>query len=156
MRLVLLAALWLALTSGDPAGWGFGAVVVVLVWVLSARLFPPGEFRLQPLQLPLFLGWFLIRSLEAGWDVSRRLLAPSLPVASGERTVSLTLPEGSPRWLLANLLSLMPGTLSVEFRGAGLVLHCLDTRQDVTATVTEAEGRVARLFGLDGAPWGDV
>lgn len=152
MRLLLLAGLWLALTNGDPAGWGFGVVAVLLVWVISVRLFPPGPYRLQPLQLPLFLGWFLGRSLLAGWDVSRRLLSPSLPVASGERSVGLALPEGSPQWLLANLMSLMPGTLSVAIREQTLLLHCLDTREDVDAAVAEAERRVGRLFGLTLAP----
>lgn len=149
MRLFLLAGLWLVLTNGSPGAWGFGLAVVVLVWLMSRRLFPPGEYHLQPLQLPLFLGWFLGRSLVAGWDVSRRLLAPTLVIAPGERTVPLTLPQGSPQWLLANLLSLMPGTLSVEIQGQALLLHCLDTRQDVHADVAAAERRVARLFGLE-------
>ena len=43
----------------------------------------------------------------------------------------------------------MPGTLSVEVQGQALLMHCLDTRQDVHAEVAEAERRVARLFGLD-------
>lgn len=149
MKLLLLAGLWLVLTNGNAEAWGFGLAVVVLVWVISVRLFPPGEYRLQPLQLPGFLGWFLVRSLVAGWDVSRRLLAPTPEIAPGERQVPLALPEGSPRWLLANLLSLMPGTLSVEAQGQALLLHCLDIRQDVHADVAEAERRVARLFGLE-------
>lgn len=148
MRLVLLAGIWLVLTNGAADGWAFGVVAVTLVWLISVRLFPPGQYRLVPLQLPVFLAWFLSRSLMAGWDVSRRLLAPSLPVASGERSITLALPEGSPQWLLANLMSLMPGTLSVEVRGQRLRLHCLDTRDDVDAAVAEAERRVARLFGL--------
>lgn len=43
----------------------------------------------------------------------------------------------------------MPGTLSVELQGQTMLLHCLDTRQDVRADVAAAERRVARLFGLD-------
>lgn len=148
MRLLLLAGLWLALTNGDPAGWGFGMVAVMLVWLVSIRMFPTGQYRLQPLQVPVFLAWFVTRSLQAGWDVSRRLLTPSLPIATGERSVILALPQGSPQWLLANLMSLMPGSLSVELREQTLLLHCLDTREDVESAVAEAERRVARLFGL--------
>lgn len=148
MRLLLLVGLWLVLTNGRPGAWGFGLAAVVLVWLMSRRLFPPGEYRLQPLQLPLFLGWFLARSLVAGWDVSRRLLAPALVIAPGERTVP-DIAARQPQWLLANLLSLMPGTLSVELQGQTMLLHCLDTRQDVRADVAAAERRVARLFGLD-------
>lgn len=148
MRLFLLAALWLALTNGDPAGWVYGLVVVPVVWLLTVSVFPPGEYRVQPLYLPGFVAWFLLRSLAAGWDVSRRLLAPQLAVDPGEREVTFSLPEGSPRWLAANLLSLMPGTLSVEVHGQALLLHCLDTGQDVAAGVAETEQQVARLFGI--------
>lgn len=148
MRLLLLATLWLALTNGDPAGWVYGLVVVPAVWLLTVRVFPPGNYRVQPLYLPGFLLWFLWRSLAAGWDVSRRLLAPHLAVAPGEREVTFSLPEGSPRWLAANLLSLMPGTLSVDVHGPTLRLHCLDTGQDVEAGVAETEHQVARLFGI--------
>ncbi|MGM0570292.1 Na+/H+ antiporter subunit E [Marinobacter sp.] len=148
MRLGLLAVLWLALTNGDPSGWGYGLVVVPLVWILSSRVFPPGAYRVKPLYLPQFTVWFLVQSLSAGWDVSRRLMAPQLAVAPGEREVPFTLPEGSPRWLAANLLSLMPGTLSVEVHGETLLLHCLDTGQDTIAAVAETERQVARLFGI--------
>lgn len=148
MRLALLAVLWLVLTNADPSGWGYGLVVVPLVWMLTVRVFPPGDYRVQPLYLPRFAAWFLVQSLVAGWDVSRRLLAPRLDVAPGEREVPFTLPEGSARWLAANMLSLMPGTLSVEVHGETLLLHCLDTAQDVDREVAETEQQVARLFGI--------
>lgn len=148
MKVLALAAIWLILSGGDRAGWLFGLAVVVLVALVPMRWFTSDDYRLQPLQLPLFLGWFLMRSLVAGWDVSRRLLTPSLPMASGENAVPVRLPPGSPQWFLANLVSLMPGTISVEVRSGELLLHCLDVRQDVAASVAEAERRVARLFGL--------
>lgn len=143
-----LFVVWWALTLGEVSGLGFGLVVSVLVAWLSLRLFPPSGFAIRFGGLFPFLGYFLSRSVLAGVDVARRLLSPGLPVQPGEITLTLHLPEGSPRLLLANTLSLMPGTLSVLLEGDQLTLHCLDTREPVERDVRETERQVGRVFGL--------
>ncbi|XKH60036.1 Na+/H+ antiporter subunit E [Halomonas sediminis] len=147
-RSIALFAVWWVLTLGDASGLGVGVVVAVLVAGLSLRLFPPSGYRLRPLGLLLFSGYFLSRSVVAGLDVARRVLSPALPVNPGEISLILGLPKGSPRWLLANTLSLMPGTLSVLLEGNRLTLHCLDTTVPVEQDVRETEKQVARVFGL--------
>jgi multicomponent Na+:H+ antiporter subunit E len=141
LRGAALLLVWWALTLGETSALGFGLGVTALVAWLSVRLFPPSGYRLQPLGLMLFLGYFLTRSVVAGLDVTRRLLSPALPVHPGE--IILTL-----RLLLANTLSLMPGTLSALLEGDQLTLHCLDTREPVEQDVRETERQVARVFGL--------
>ncbi len=148
LRGAALLVVWWALTLGETSALGFGLGVTALVAWLSVRLFPPSGYHLRPLGLMLFLGYFLSRSVVAGLDVTRRLLSPALPVHPGEITLTLYLPEGSPRWLLANTLSLMPGTLSALLEGDQLTLHCLDTREPVEQDVRETERQVARVFGL--------
>lgn len=147
-RMILLLLVWWTLTEGDPSGIGFGLVIVTLVTAISVRLFPPGTARIRPMPFCLFVLFFAGRSVTAGIDVARRLLSPSLPVSPGFLTFHLNLPEGGPRWLLANTLSLMPGTLSVSLDGARLDLHCLDTRDPIEADVRAVEQKVARVFGL--------
>ncbi|HLT14539.1 MAG TPA: Na+/H+ antiporter subunit E [Marinobacter sp.] len=148
LRSLSLFVVWWVLTLGDASGLGFGIVVSVIVAALSIRLFPPSGYRLRPFGLLLFFRYFLLRSVLAGLDVARRVLAPTLPVNPGEITLSLRLPEGSPRWLLANTLSLMPGTLSVLLDGDQLTLHCLDVSEPVEPDLREAERQIARVFGL--------
>ncbi len=128
-------------------------MVIVLVAWLSVLLFPPSIHRLHPLGLVQFIAYFLGHSVLAGVDVARRLLTPSLAITPGEITLSLRLPEGGPRWLLANTLSLMPGTLSVHFDNNLLTVHCLDTSVDIEAGVRRAESQVARAFRIPLAPW---
>jgi len=147
-RLLLILMVWWAFTEGDLSGIGFGLGVAILVTAVSMRLFPQGSARIRPVQLCLFVLFFLGRSVVAGIDVARRVLSPSLPVDPGYFTVHLSLPEGSPRWLLANALSLMPGTLSVSLDGPRLELHCLDTHSSIEEDVRTTERRVARVFGL--------
>ncbi|MCL7943501.1 Na+/H+ antiporter subunit E [Marinobacter sp. ATCH36] len=153
-RMILLLLVWWAFTEGDRSGIGFGLVIVILASFISLRLFPPGTARVRPLPFLLFMLFFIGRSVVAGIDVARRLLSPSLPVNPGYLTFYLSLPEGSPCWLLANTMSLMPGTLSVSLDGTRLDLHCLDTRDPVEADLKAVEQKIARVFGLslhDGA-----
>lgn len=80
--------------------------------------------------------------------MARRLLSPRLPISPGYMSYKTSLPAGSPRWLLANTLSLLPGTLSVTLRGPEIELHCLDTTAEVHDAVARAEEHIARMFPL--------
>lgn len=147
-RMILLLLVWWALTEGDLSGIGFGLVIATLATFISVYLFPLGKQRIRVVPCILFVLFFLARSVTAGLDVSRRLLSPSLPANPGYLTFDLNLPEGGPRWLFANTLSLMPGTLSVDLDGSRLDLHCLDTRDPVEDDVRAVERKVAGVFGL--------
>lgn len=147
-RMILLLLVWWALTEGDLSGIGFGLVIATLATLVSVYIFPPGTRRIRMVPFLLFVVFFMARSVTAGIDVSRRLLSPSLPTNPGYLSFDLNLPEGGPRWLLANTLSLMPGTLSVDLDGARIDLHCLDTCDPVEDDVRTVERKVAAIFGL--------
>lgn len=149
LRASALFFAWWVLIEGDPSGLLFGGAVVVLVSIISCRLYPASGYRLHLPGALAFIGYFIIRSIVAGVDVARRLLSPRVKVNAGYLTVSTSLPEGSPRWLLANTLSLMPGTLAVQLRGDSLELHCLDLDLPVADDVRATEQKVAAVFGLD-------
>lgn len=148
LRMGGLYLVWWVMTEGDISGLGPGAAIVVLVGMLSCKLYPPSSYRLHPLGTLAFAGYFIFRSVVAGLDVTRRLISPSLPINPGYFVVKTSLPEGSPRWLLANTLSLMPGTLSVRLQEASLELHCLDLDLAIEEDVRSTERKVAGVFGL--------
>lgn len=146
VRTALLLVVWWALTEGDPGAAGFGLGAAVLVALVSLRFFPPAAPHPRLAATLEFAGYFLLRSMVAGVDVARRLLSPRLPLRPGYLTYTTALAEGRPRWLLANALSLLPGTLSVTLRGDELELHCLDTSLPVHEDVARAEQWIARMF----------
>ncbi|WP_375057438.1 Na+/H+ antiporter subunit E [Zobellella sp. DQSA1] len=150
VRFLALAILWWVLTEGEISALALGVAVALVVALLTSGLFPPSGYRIRLRRLPCFLFFFVTRSTAAGFDVARRLLLPSLPVNPGIRILPLRLPAGGPRWLLANVLSLLPGTLSVQLHERGLELHCLDLDMPVTASMRDAERHVALLFELPG------
>jgi multicomponent Na+:H+ antiporter subunit E len=64
----------------------------------------------------------------------------------------LRLPAGVCRVSLANVVTMLPGTLSADLVDDELVVHTLDTGRDMHAMVLDLEPRIAALFGLDLQP----
>ncbi len=147
-RFLFLFLLWWVMAEGDLYGLWFGALAAALVTWFFPRFFAGSAYRIRWRALPGFGVFFLAESVVAGFDVAVRLLRPSLPIQPGEITLVTRLPAGAPHWLLANTLSLFPGTLSVSLRGDALVLHGLDLGMDLEASVRKVEARIAPLFGL--------
>lgn len=143
--LVLLAALWLALTGG--AGIGFGALAVALAALASARLAPLQFTRFSLPGLLRFAVYFLGRSVAGGIDVALRALSPGLPLHIVDSRYTLTLPPGQARTVFAGVVSLLPGTLARDLAGDTLWVHSI--AGDPHADLRMLERRVAALFGVD-------
>lgn len=150
-RTLLAALAWWIVSEGQPSALPVGLLAITAVVGLSLVLAPRPRQAVRLWGLVLFLGYFLSRSLLAGLDVARRILQPALPIDPILERVPLSLQPGPPRWLLANTLSLLPGTLTVALEDDMLVLHCLNHSSDRLAEIRAVERRVARVFGL---PWG--
>ena len=141
-RLLLFAALWWVLSGGG--GWYVGAPFVLLATWLSLQLWT--EYRLSLRGIARFLPWFAVQSLVGASDVARRAMAPSLPLRPGLVRHRVRLPSGVCRVSLANVISMLPGTLSADLVGDELVIHTLDTGRDMHAMVLDLEPRIAALF----------
>lgn len=149
IRTPLFAALWWVLAEGDGRAWGVGALSVIAAVAASAALWPPSRLRLSPPGLLVFLGYFLVQSLRGGVTVAALALRPRLRLHPQVRAFALRLPPGAGRVLLADTLSLLPGTVSAGLLDDELLLHVLDRDLVDDADVRAAEDRVARLFGLE-------
>jgi multicomponent Na+:H+ antiporter subunit E len=131
-------------------GWYVGAPFVVLATWLSLQLWT--EYRLSLRGIARFLPWFALQSLAGASDVARRALLPSMPLRPGLVRHRLRLPAGVCRVSLANVVTMLPGTLSADLVDDELVVHTLDTGRDMHAMVLDLEPRIAALFGLDLQP----
>jgi multicomponent Na+:H+ antiporter subunit E len=141
---------WWILTGGDERGHPYALPAAALTALAGGWLAGPHRNRLRLRALPGFVVFFLSQSLQAGLDVSRRVLSPRMPLSPGFLEVPSSLPAGAPRWLLASTLNLLPGTLSVEIGGDRLLVHVLDRAQPIGARVAALEARVAQLFVQEG------
>lgn len=148
VRTAVLAGVWWAVAEGSATGWGMGLVAVGLAVAASLWLQPPGGPAPRLQAVPGFALWFVRRAASGSVDVARRALRRRVDLDPAVLVVPVRLPDGWPTVLLADVLSLLPGTLAVHRRGDALEVHVLDARRPVRADVAELERRVAGLFGL--------
>lgn len=144
----LLAGLWWVLHPGEGHSWIVGVpVIAAAVWLGSLlRIGVPWTLHFGA--LARFVPYFLGSSLLGGLDVAWRALHPRRPIAPALVRLPLRLPQGTPRTFLATVVSLLPGTLSVEIEGSILVVHVLSRSDDSVRALRALEERVAGLFGV--------
>ena len=159
LRLGLFAGLWWLLTENVWISWVIGIIVVPLAAWLSLSLFArqlPGaddstaQQRLSLSGLLLFIPYFTLQSLRGGWDTARRVLHPQLDVDPGFREYTMQhLPPGPARALFMSIVSLLPGTVTVEgHHDNQLLIHMLSNDNFDEHALAICEQRVAALFAL--------
>lgn len=148
-RAAFFAILWVVLAGARVDSVVVGSASVVGATLTSLWLSPPAATRVSPAGVLRFLAFFLVHSVHAGVQVAALALRPRLALQPGLHEITLRLPEGPGRVLLANTLSLLPGTLAVGLDGARLRLHVLDVRAPTEAEVRRTETRIADMLGLD-------
>ena len=144
-RGLLFAFVWWVLVGGEIASWWIGVPAVLLATAASIALLSP--VTLVWYELFRFVPFFLIRSLLGGVDVAWRALHPSMPITPHLIDYPIQLPSGLPSVFMANTVSLLPGTLSVELSSECMKVHVLNGRKDVLSELETLEQRVAALFG---------
>ena len=143
-RALFLAACWWAVAEGNREAWVVGGPAVLVAVAVSWRLHPPYPVRIAGLLR--FLPMFLWRSLAGGVDVAARALSPSLPIQPALIDFTTVLPVGLPRVVFANIVSLLPGTLSADIVDDTLRLHVLSGAAGAEGELRALERAVADLF----------
>lgn len=152
-RLAAFALLWWVLTEGSAESWLFGVPLVIGATLASLALLPADENSggrsLSPAGVARFAPFFVWQSLAGGTDVALRALRPGRPLDPGFVEYELRLPGRPARVFMANVASLLPGTLSAELEDRRLQVHALSHGSGVIETLEEMETRVADLFGQE-------
>ncbi len=147
LRFVLFALMWWVLTDGAVDSLPVGLPVVLIATLVSVMLLPPLSWSLRG--MALFIPYFLWHSIRGGVDVARRAMHPQLPISPGLFEYRFRLPPGLPRVFMANTVSLLPGTLSVELEEEILRIHVLDETGAIDEELKVLENRLANIFGLE-------
>ena len=145
VRVLVLAALWAILSGGE--GWGFG-VPVVLIATAAIPLAMPA-YRLSLAGLARFIPYFVWNSLRGGVDVAARALHPGLPIDPTILRYEMHLDSAAARVLMANTVTLLPGTLSADLKGNVLSVHVLNASGPVMDMLGALERRIADLVRHD-------
>ncbi len=154
--LLLAAVLWLLLTGTlDAQELITGALVTVVVGALAfarSGIFAGLRWSfILPGALLAYLGVFGIALVRSNIDVARRVLSPDLPIRPGVVRVRTGLTSALGRLLLANSITLTPGTLTVDVEDDLLTIHWIDCPPGVdmdaaTAAIAADFERYLRLI----------
>jgi multicomponent Na+:H+ antiporter subunit E len=150
---LVLFAFWLLLSGYFTAflmaaGVGCAVAVVAIAERMEVvdREGHPMHLGLRPLT---YIPWLLKEILKSGWDVSRIILDPRLPISP---TLVRFRPSQKTNVGLvthANSITLTPGTITVEAGRDSFTVHGL-TRSTANGVVdSEMDRRVSRFEGGD-------
>jgi multicomponent Na+:H+ antiporter subunit E len=153
---VLLLGFWVALSGKlEPLFLGMGVVSALLVTRLAVPLLEDvlGDAgatpRIDLWQLLRYAGWILVRVPPAGIDVALSILLPSRRPQPGVVRFTTGLRSPAARTMLANSITLVPGTMTLEVEGGDFVVHALNPRSAADLASAEMQGRIARVFRLE-------
>lgn len=129
--LLMAAILWLLLTGTlDGQELAAGVLVAVVAATLGYRRSGILSGVRWSFALPgailIYLGVFAVALFRSNIDVARRVLSPDLPIRPAVVRVRTGLSSDLGRLLLANSITLTPGTLTVDVEGDLLTIHWID------------------------------
>ncbi len=141
--------LWQICTGHDPAGWVLGLPAAAIFTYIAVKNAASPRHPLRLRALPPFLLYFLTQSFRSGLDVAHRALHPEREINPGFCTYAARLPEGTPQAVFANMISLLPGTLSWSLVDGVHKVHLLSGHPLVLEELAQLESRVGKLFGIE-------
>jgi multicomponent Na+:H+ antiporter subunit E len=81
---------------------------------------------------------FLVELVKSNIDVTRRVLSPGLNINPGIVKVETKLKSKMARLILADSITLTPGTFTIEITGNTLYIHWIDVQEQGVNEATEA------------------
>jgi multicomponent Na+:H+ antiporter subunit E len=150
-RIGLLTVIWVALWSQASAANILSGLLVATAIVVVFDTWHTGHITLRPIRAARFAVYFLYKLVQASLVVARTVIAPRHRVTTGIVAVPLRGCSDAVVTLIADAISLTPGTLTLEVRRNPLTLyvHALDIRdvEQVQADVRRLEVLAVRAFG---------
>jgi multicomponent Na+:H+ antiporter subunit E len=149
---LILTLIWAAVSGSFSIHnllLGFAAGALSL-WLVRAQ-FPAGLHRVRPVKLMLLVGLFFKELALSAIKVAIMVLRPNMRLRPGIFAFPLTLTRDFEITLLANLITLTPGTLSVDVSEDRKVLYvhaldCHDPAAEKRAISGGFERRIREAF----------
>lgn len=150
-RIILFSVtflLWLLLTW--TLNWqhiSVGVGVAFLVAILFGNMFVREPYKCLQIKRYLwfcyYLPIFLWECIKANLDVAYRVLHPKMPIKPGIVKVKTNLKSEVAKTMLANSITMTPGTLSVDIKDEYLYIHWIYVR---SKEMDEATKMIVSIF----------
>lgn len=127
-----------------------GVVVSAAIYAFTCKfigLSPRQELRcLKKVPAAFAYLWFLLREIiKANWQVLRLIYSPRLEVEPKLCTFHTKLRTGMGKTILANSITLTPGTITVHVRDDLFMVHCLDQEMSEGLENSAFEERIEKM-----------
>lgn len=155
---LLLLVLWLALTSSLHPQELIAGVLASLIlssflsnYYLRLGLPPLSIKRIVFLIVYLFILFKEI--LKANLDVAYRVLHPRMPIRPGIVVIKTKLKQDLAKMILANSITLTPGTFTLDILGNNLLIHWINVKtEDMDEATKIIGGRFEKYLRVIFAP----
>ncbi len=132
---ILTFLFWMLLTLDlSLANLVAGAAAALITSLLFAKYFFHGVVKfIQPVRyfwLLVYLVIFTWECIKANFDVAYRVLHPAMPIKPGIVKVKMDLQSDFARTMLANSITMTPGTITVDIVGDDLYVHWIYVRSE--------------------------
>ncbi len=145
---LILFVVWLMFTSTLAVQEvTAGLITSFLIALFTSRFFICCDFSIfSPVKLFYVLTYFLVflkALIMANLDVARRVISPKLPINPGIVKFDTRLTSDFAKMVLANSITLTPGTLSVDIIDNTFYIHWIDVK---SLEPQEAHKQIAEQF----------
>lgn len=150
--LIVVALTWLLLTGtlnkDELFVGGIASILIAIFFYGYSDLYrgikiTPKVILLYPFYLIVFLKELIVSNI----DVALRVINPALPINPGIVAVKTNLKSPLSRLILANSITLTPGTLTVDVQGDTLFIHWIDVKgKDVESATREISSKFEKIL----------
>jgi len=142
---VLSELLWLALTSSFHLQELIAGIFIsfALSLFLSSKYIKLGLPPLGFKRVAFFILYILVlfkEIIKANFDVAYRVIHPKMPIKPGIVIIKTRLKSDIAKVILANSITLTPGTFVLDIAGDSLLIHWINVKTEDTAEATKIIG----------------
>ena len=114
------------------------SLLISLIFCSKCDIFNEISFTPKALYATImFIFVFLGALIKANLSITKRVLSPSLPINPGIVQVKTKLKSKVGRMVLANAITLTPGTFTLELNGEDLFIHWVNVKSGETEESTK-------------------
>lgn len=143
---VFLIAIWLTLTTTFQ--WQELSVGIFISLVLALFLnknylklgLPPVSIK-RIIFFILYMSVLFIEIVKANFDVAYRVIHPKMPIKPGIIIIKTELKQDIAKTILANSITLTPGTFTLDIKGDELLIHWIYVRSEKMDESTKIIGQ---------------
>ncbi len=141
----ILLIIWLALTSSFH--WqelSAGLLVSLVLSIVLNRSYQ--ELGLPPLSIKrmafslIYIVVLFKEIIRANVDVAYRVIHPKMPIKPGIVVIKTALRQDIAKMILANSITLTPGTFTLDILGDTLLIHWINVQSEETEEATKIIG----------------